>query len=92
MDGRAGGATWIGSTVPIQCACAKRSSHQGSDRQYGGPAFDLLKSMAAVGRTAPDNLILPPPLVHAAHDAVVLGMAAEKFIGGGFITRSCRQW
>ena len=44
--------------------------------------FVLLKSMAAIGRTPLDNLNLPPPVVHAAGYAVVLGMALEKFIGG----------
>ena len=56
------------------------------DKQQVEPAFDLLKSMAAVGRAALDNLNLPPPLVHAACDAVVLGTALEKFIGGCFNT------
>ena len=37
--------------------------------------------MAAIGLVAPDNLNLPPPLVHAASDAVLLGTAIEKFIG-----------
>ena len=52
------------------------------DKQEVEPAFVLLKSMAAIGRAALDNLNLPPRLVHAAGDAVVLGTALEKFIGG----------
>ena len=55
------------------------------DKQDVPPAFDLLKSMAALGRAAHDNLNLPP-LVHAAHDTVVLGRALEKFIGGSYNT------
>ena len=56
------------------------------DNQEVEPAFDPLKSMAAEGRAALDNLNLPPPLVHAAGDAVVLGTALEKFIGGVYNT------
>ena len=52
------------------------------DKQEVEPAFGLLKSMAA----ALDNLNLPPPLVHAAGDAVVLGTALQKFIGGVYNT------
>ena len=55
-------------------------------KQEVEPAFDLVKSMAATGRAAPDTLNLPPPLVHAAGDAVVLGTALEKFIGGVYNT------
>ena len=57
------------------------------DKQEVEPAFDLLKSMVAVGRAAPDNLNLPPPLVHAAGDSVVPGTALEKFIGGVYSTQ-----
>ena len=42
--------------------------------------------MAAIGRAALDNLNLPPPLVHAAGDAVVPGTALEQFIGGVYNT------
>ena len=42
--------------------------------------------MAAIGCTAPDNLNLPPPLVHASRDAVVIGTALEKFIGAVYNT------
>ena len=56
------------------------------DQQEVEPAFDLLKSMAAIGRAALGNLILPPPLVHAAGDAVVLVTALGKFIGGVYNT------
>ena len=56
------------------------------DKQEAEAAFDLLKSMVAIGRAALDNLNLPPPLVHAASDAVVLGTALEKFIGGVYNT------
>ena len=56
-------------------------------KQEVRPAFDLLKSMAAIGRAALDNLNLPPPLVHAAGDAVVLGTALEKFIRGVYNTK-----
>ena len=52
------------------------------DKQEVEPAFGLLKSMAA----ALNNLNLPPPLVHAAGDAVVLGTALQKFIGGVYNT------
>ena len=51
------------------------------DKEEVKPTLDLLKSMAAIGRIAPANLNLSPPLVHAAGDAVVLGIALEKFIG-----------
>ena len=53
------------------------------DKQEVEPAFVPVKSTAALGRTALDNLNLPPPLVHAAGHAVVLGTALEKIIGGG---------
>ena len=56
------------------------------DKQEVQAAFGLLKSMADIGRAALDNLDLPPPLVHAAGDAVVQGTALEKFIGGGHNT------
>ena len=56
------------------------------DKQDVEPAFDLLKSMGAVGWAALDNLALSPPLAHAAHDAIVLGTALEKFIGEGYNT------
>ena len=52
------------------------------DKQRVHSVFDLLKSMAAIGLAALDNLNLLPPLVHAACDAVVLGTTVEKFIGG----------
>ena len=60
--------------------------HLPQDKQEVEPAFDLLKCMAAIGRAAPNNLNLPPPLVHAVGDAVVLGTALEKFIGGVYNT------
>ena len=56
------------------------------DKQEVALAHDLLKYMAAIGRPAPDNLNLPPPLVHDVSDAVVLGRALEKFIGGVYNT------
>ena len=56
------------------------------DKQEVEPAFDLLKSMVAEGRTALGNLAPPPPLAQVAHDAVVLGKALEKFIGEGYNT------
>ena len=56
------------------------------DQQEVEPAFVLLKSMAAIGRAALENLNLPPPVVHAAGDAVVLGTALEKFMGGVYNT------
>ena len=56
------------------------------DKQKVEPAFALLKSMAAMSGAAPDNLNLPPLLVHAAGNAVVLNTALEKFIGGGYNT------
>ena len=56
------------------------------DKQEVEPAFVLLKSMAAIGRAALDNLNLPPPLVHAAANAVVLSTALETFIGGLYNT------
>ena len=40
-----------------------------------------MKSKAAIGRATRDNPILPPPLVHAPRDAVVLRTSLEKFIG-----------
>ena len=52
------------------------------DKMVVEPAFQLLKAMAAVVRAALANLNLPPPLVHVGHDAVVLGTALEKFLGG----------
>ena len=42
--------------------------------------------MAGIGRAAVDNLNMPPPLVHGAGDAVVLGTALEKFIGAVYNT------
>ena len=60
------------------------------DKQEVEPAFVLLKSMVAIGRAPLDNLNLPPPVVHAAGDAVILGTALEKFIGGVYNT-DCRQ-
>ena len=56
------------------------------DKQEVEPTFDLLKSMVAVGRAAPDNLNVPPLMVHAAHDAVVFGTALQKFVGGIYNT------
>ena len=56
------------------------------DKQEVEPAFDLLKSMVAIGRAAVDNLNMLPPLVHAAGDAVILGTALQKFIGGVYNT------
>ena len=56
------------------------------DKQEVEPAFVLLKSMPAMGLAALDSQNLPPPLVHAAGDAVVLGTALEKFIGGVYNT------
>ena len=56
------------------------------DKQEVEPAFDLPKSMAAIRRAAVHNLNLPPPLVHAAGDALCLGTALEKFIGGVYNT------
>ena len=56
------------------------------NKQEVEPAFALLKSMAAIGRAALDTLNLPPALVHATSNAVVLGTALEKFIGGVYIT------
>ena len=58
------------------------------DKQEVEPALDLLKSMALVGRAALDKLSLPPPLAHAAHDAILLGTALEKFVGGVFNTQA----
>ena len=52
------------------------------DKQQVQPVFDLLKSMGAKGRAAPDDVNLLPPVVHAAQDAVVLGTTLKKFIGG----------
>ena len=69
-------------TTPILC-CPPLPQ----DEQEVEPAFELLKSMAAIGRAAVDNLSLPPPLFHAAGDAVVLGTALEKFIGGFYNTQ-----
>ena len=63
--------------------CFGRETAMPPKKKQVEPAFVLLKSMAAIGRAALDNLNLPPPLVHAAGDAVVLGTALEKFIGGG---------
>ena len=57
------------------------------EKQEVEPAFHLLKYMAAIGCTAPDNLNLPPPLVHAVSDAVVLGTAPKYFIGGFYNTQ-----
>ena len=51
-------------------------------KQEVQPAFDLLKSMVAVGRAALDNTAMPPRLADTAHDAVVLGTTLEKFMGG----------
>ena len=59
------------------------------DKQEVEPAFDLLRLMPLVGRTLQDTLNLPPAVAHGADDAVVLGTALEKFIGGGLY--SCRQ-
>ena len=56
------------------------------DKQEVEPVFDLLKSMAPVGQAALEMLSLPPPLAHAAHDAIVLGAALEKFIRGVYNT------
>ena len=56
------------------------------DKQEVEPAFDLLKSMAAICRAALDNLNVPPPLVHVAGDAVVLGTTLQKFIRGVYHT------
>ena len=52
------------------------------DNEEVAPAFDLLKSMAAVGRARS----LPPPLADAAHKAVVLCTTLEKFIWGVYNT------
>ena len=61
------------------------------DKTEVEPVCDLLKSMAPVGRAPLDNLNLPLPLARVAHDAVVLGTALEKFMGG-FTTERCCQW
>ena len=61
-------------------------SHLPQDKQEVEPPFDLLNSMAAIGRAAPDNLNMRAPLVHTASDAVVLGTALGKFIGGVYNT------
>ena len=47
--------------------------------------------MAASRRAALYSLAPPPPLAHAAHDAVVLGTALENFIGGVYNTQLPRQ-
>ena len=56
------------------------------NNEEDAPAFDLSKSMAAVGRAALDKRSLPPPLADAAHKAVVLSTTLEKFIWGVYNT------
>ena len=55
------------------------------DKKEAEPAFDLLKSLAPVEPAALGKLSLSHPLAHATHDAVVLGIAFEKFISGVYV-------
>ena len=43
---------------------------------------DLLKAITPVGWAALEDLNLPPHLVHAGHDAVVLDPVFPKFLNG----------
>ena len=89
MGAVATGYTWLSARwLQTHCDDPKRDLPPPlpQDKQEVEPAFDLLKSMVPVGRAALDNLNLPPPLAHSAHDAVDMGAALEKFIGGVYNT------
>ena len=55
------------------------------DKRGVEPAFDLLKSMAPIGRAAPDILNLAAPPVHAA-SCPCLGYGSRKIHGGVYNT------